>query len=100
LKRWSEEPFSQLLLVNRIVDTGIAMYEGWLNRLADQIPGHSAALMLTTLSIGSAILVRRREHRVSVLGPPLPIGKPRWSFTLVAAIGARRLICRWQFFLP
>ena len=82
-----EEPFSQLPLVDRIVDTGVAMHEGQLFGLANQLLGLTAALGLITLSI-SAIVMWWRRRQVGVLGAPLPIGKPRWSFALVAAIVA------------
>jgi len=82
-----EEPFSQLPLVDRVVDTGVAMHEGQLFGLANQLLGLAAALGLITLSI-SAIVMWWRRRQVGVLGAPLPIGKPRLSFALVAAIVA------------
>jgi uncharacterized iron-regulated membrane protein len=84
------EPFSQLPLVDRIVDTGVAMHEGQLFGLANQLLGLTAALGLITLSI-SAIVMWWRRRQVGVLGAPLPIGKPHWSFALVAAIIALAL---------
>ena len=80
-----EEPFSQLPLADRIVDTGVAMHEGQLFGLANQLLGLTAALGLITLSISAIVMWWRRRH-TGVLGAPLPIGKPRWSFALVAAI--------------
>ena len=82
-----EEPFSQLPLADRIVDTGVAMHEGQLFGLANQLLGLTAALGLITLSI-SAIVMWWRRRQVGVLGAPLPIGKPRWSLALVTAIVA------------
>jgi len=80
-----EEPFSQLPLVDRIVDTGVAMHEGQLFGFVNQLIGLTAALGLILLSI-SAIVMWWRRRQTGVLGAPLPIGKPRWSFALVAAI--------------
>jgi len=81
------EPFSQLPLVDRIVDTGVAMHEGQLFGLPNQLLGLATALGLITMCI-SAIVMWWRRRADGVLGAPLPIGKPRWSFTLVAAIVA------------
>ena len=80
-----EEPFSQQPIMDRIVDTGVAMHEGQLFGLANQLLGLVTALGLVTLSI-SAIVMWWRRRQVGVLGAPLPIGKPRWSFALVAVI--------------
>ena len=82
-----EEPFSQLPLVDRIVDTGVAMHEGQLFGLVNQLIGLTAALGLITLSISAIVMWWRRRHS-GVLGAPLPIGKPRWSFALVTAVVA------------
>ena len=82
-----EEPFSQLPLVDRIVDTGVAMHEGQLFGFVNQLIGLTAALGLILLSI-SAIVMWWRRRQTGVLGAPLPIGKPRWSFALGAAIFA------------
>jgi len=81
------EPFSHLPLVDRIVDTGVAMHEGQLFGLPNQILGLATALGLITMCI-SAIVMWWRRRADGVLGAPLPIGRPRWSFTLVAAIVA------------
>ena len=82
-----EEPFSQLPLVDRIVDTGVAMHEGQLFGLMNQLFGLTAALGLITLSISAIVMWWRRRH-VGVLGAPLAIGKPRWSFVLVTVVVA------------
>ena len=81
------EPFSQLPLVDRLVDTGVAMHEGQLFGLPNQLLGLATALGLITMCI-SAIVMWWRRRADGVLGAPLPIGRPRWSFTLVVAIVA------------
>ena len=81
------EPFSQLPLVDRIVDTGVAMHEGQLFGLANQLIGLATALGLITMTISAMVMWWRRRN-IGVLGAPIPIGKPRWSFTLVTVIVA------------
>ena len=81
------EPFSQLPLLDRIVDTGVAMHEGQLFGLANQLLGLTAAMGLITLSLSAMVLWWRRRQ-VGVLGAPIPMGKPRWSLSLVAVIVA------------
>ena len=81
------EPFSQQPLLDRIVDTGVAMHEGQLFGLANQLLGLATAMGLVTLSF-SAIVLWWRRRQIGVLGAPIPLGKPRWTFALVAAIVA------------
>jgi uncharacterized iron-regulated membrane protein len=81
------EPFSQQPLLDRIVDTGVAMHEGQLFGLANQLLGLATAMGLVTLSC-SAIVLWWRRRQIGVLGAPIPLGKPRWTFALVAAIVA------------
>jgi uncharacterized iron-regulated membrane protein len=80
-----QEPFSQQPLVDRLINICIAMHEGQLFGWISQMLGLTAALGLITLSI-SAIVMWWRRRKVGVLGAPLPIGKPRWSFALVTAV--------------
>jgi len=81
------EPFSQQPLFDRMVDTGVAMHEGQLFGLANQLLGLTAAIGLITLSF-SAIVLWWRRRQVGVLGAPIPLGKPQWTFTVVAIIVA------------
>ena len=81
------EPFSQQPLLDRIVDTGVAIHEGQLFGLANQLLGLATAMGLVTLSC-SAIVLWWRRRQIGVLGAPIPLGKPRWTFALVAVIVA------------
>jgi len=81
------EPFSRQPLLDRLVDTGVAMHEGQLFGLANQLLGLAAAMGLVTLCV-SAIILWWRRRQIGVLGAPIPLGEPRWSFALVAAIVA------------
>ena len=82
-----QEPFSQLPLLDQIVNTGVAMHEGQFFGLTNQLLGLATAMGLVTLSL-SAIVLWWRRRQVGILGAPVPLGKPRWSFGLVAIIVA------------
>ncbi len=77
--------FNQTMLLDRIVGVGIATHEGQLFGFANQILGLITAVGLITLSVSAVVLWWRRRH-VGVLGAPLPIERPRWSWALVAAV--------------
>jgi len=66
------------------------MHEGQLFGVANQLIGLATALGLIAMSV-SAIVMWWRRRDAGVLGAPLPIGKARWSFTLVVAIVALAL---------
>ncbi|MGI4755424.1 MAG: PepSY-associated TM helix domain-containing protein [Janthinobacterium lividum] len=81
----SRRSFNQGMLLDRVVGVGIAAHEGQLFGWVNQLLGLTAALGLTLLSVSAAVLWWRRRH-AGVLGAPVPIGKPRWSFPLVASV--------------
>jgi uncharacterized iron-regulated membrane protein len=86
----SREDFARRHLVDRIVGVGIAAHQGQLFGLANQLLGLMTAMGLVTLCV-SAVILWWRRRRVGVLGAPLPIGTPRWSFVLVAVVVALAL---------
>ncbi|WP_263385690.1 PepSY-associated TM helix domain-containing protein [Granulicella arctica] len=81
------ENFDQRGIVDRVVGIGVAAHEGQLFGLVNQVIGLCTAMGLVLLS-GSAIVLWWRRRHVGVLGAPLPIGRTRWSFPLLAAIVA------------
>jgi uncharacterized iron-regulated membrane protein len=81
----SREEFSQRHIIDRVLGIGIAAHEGQLFGLANQLLGLATAMGLVTLSISALVLWWRRRH-VGVLGAPLPAGKPRWSFAVIAVV--------------
>jgi uncharacterized iron-regulated membrane protein len=81
----SRENFNQTLLLDRVVLTGVAIHEGQLFGVANQMLGLLTAFGLITLCLSAVVLWWRRRH-VGVLGAPVPMERPRCSFTLVAAV--------------
>ena len=77
--------FNQTMLIDRIVGVGIATHEGQLFGGINQLLGLLTALGLVALCVSAVILWWRRRH-VGVLGAPVPLGRPRWSFALMAAV--------------
>jgi uncharacterized iron-regulated membrane protein len=84
------EDFAQRHLIDRIIGVGIAAHEGQLFGVTNQLLGLATAMGLVTLSLSATILWWRRRA-VGVLGAPLPTGKPRWSFILIAFIAGLAL---------
>jgi uncharacterized iron-regulated membrane protein len=73
------------MLLDRMVLTGVAIHEGQLFGVLNQMIGVLTAMGLITLCVSAVILWWKRRH-VGVLGAPLPLGSPRWTFALVAAV--------------
>ena len=71
--------------IDRIIGYGIAVHEGALFGIANQILGTVTALFLIVLAVSGAILWWRRRP-VGLLGAPLPVGRPRFGAALAAAI--------------
>jgi uncharacterized iron-regulated membrane protein len=86
----SREDFNQRQIIDRVLGVGIAAHEGQLFGLANQFLGLATAMGLVTLAISALVLWWRRRH-VGVLGAPIPVGKPRWSFALIAVVVALAL---------
>ncbi|MDE1161835.1 MAG: PepSY domain-containing protein [Acidobacteriaceae bacterium] len=81
----SRQNFNQRLLLDRIVGVGVAAHEGQLFGLANQLLGLATAMGLVLLCASAAVLWWRRRS-VGVLGAPMPMARPRWSFALVTAV--------------
>jgi uncharacterized iron-regulated membrane protein len=81
------ENFSQRSLIDRMVGVGVAAHEGQLFGLANQLIELLTAMGLVTLSASAVVLWWRRRN-VGVLGAPVPMRKPRFSFGLAALIVA------------
>ncbi len=77
--------FNQTMLLDQIVGVGIATHEGQLFGFANQLLGVVTALGLITLCV-SAVKLWWGRRLAGVLGAPLPIERPRWSFALLAAV--------------
>jgi uncharacterized iron-regulated membrane protein len=71
--------FNQRMLLDRIVNVGIAVHEGQLFGIVNQLLGLMTAIGLLTLC-GSAVVVWWRRRLTGVLGAPAPMARPRWSF--------------------
>lgn len=84
------DDFSHRSLIDRILGVGIAAHEGQLFGFANQILSVATAMGLVTLCVSAAILWWRRRS-VGVLGAPVPMARPRWSFAPVAVILALAL---------
>lgn len=81
----TRQNFNQRLLLDRMVGVGVAAHEGHLFGLANQLLGLATAMGLVLLSASAAVMWWRRRQ-VGVLGAPMPMARPRWTFALVAAV--------------
>lgn len=86
----STRGFAQRHWIDRAIGTGIAVHEGALFGLANQILGTLTALGLMLLAVSGAVLWWRRRP-VGLLGAPIPLSRPRFGWALVTAIGALAL---------
>jgi uncharacterized iron-regulated membrane protein len=77
--------FNQSMLLDRMVGVGVATHEGQLFGVFNQLLGLLTALGLITLCVSAVNLWWSRRH-ARVLGAPLPMKQPRWSFALIAAL--------------
>ncbi|HTU45398.1 MAG TPA: PepSY domain-containing protein [Bryobacteraceae bacterium] len=82
--------FDQTMLLDRVVNIGIATHEGQLFGLFNQFLGLLTTLGLITLCV-SAVAMWWRRRRAGMLGAPLPLERPRWSFAVFAAVFALAL---------
>ncbi|WP_348269645.1 PepSY domain-containing protein [Edaphobacter paludis] len=76
------EGFRQRGLVDRIIGIGVAAHEGQLFGLFNQLLGLFTAIGLVLLST-SAVVLWWRRRAVGVLGAPVQVRKPRFSWGLV-----------------
>lgn len=81
----SRKNFNQGMILDRLVGTGIAAHEGQLFGLMNQLLGLATAMGLLLLCVSAVVLWWRRRH-VGVLGAPISLVRPRWSFALVVAV--------------
>lgn len=71
--------------IDRIIGYGIAVHEGALFGIANQILGTLTALLLVVLAVSGGVLWWRRRP-TGLLGAPVPSARPRYRPVLVAAI--------------
>lgn len=77
--------FAQRHWIDRAIGYGVAVHEGALFGLANQLLGTLTALLLVLLAVSGAVMWWRRRP-MGLLGAPLPRGRPRFGMALVAAI--------------
>jgi uncharacterized iron-regulated membrane protein len=77
--------FGQRPMLDRIIGTSVAAHEGQLFGIANQLLGLFTALGLITISVSAIVLWWRRRPN-GVLGAPVAISKPRFTFGLVVLI--------------
>lgn len=77
--------FAQRHWIDRMIGYGIAVHEGALFGLANQIAGTIVALLLALLAGSGAVLWWRRRP-VGLLGAPIPLTRPRYGPVLIGAI--------------
>jgi uncharacterized iron-regulated membrane protein len=71
--------------IDRVIGYGIAVHEGALFGLANQMLGTLTALFLVMLAISGTVLWWRRRP-TGMLGAPLRLSRPRFRTPLIAAI--------------
>lgn len=79
------EDFHQRPLIDRIVGTGVAAHEGQLFGWFNQALGVLTALCLIALSL-SALLMWWKRKPIGVIGAPLPVKAPRYSYGFYALL--------------
>ena len=77
--------FSDRQFVDQWVGTGVALHEGQMFGLPNQILNLVVATGLATASVSAALLWWRQRTR-GILGAPLPIGQPRFSAGLLIIV--------------
>jgi uncharacterized iron-regulated membrane protein len=83
----STKAFAQRHWIDQTIAYGVAVHEGALFGLANQILGTLTAIFLMILAISGAVMWWRRRP-VGLLGAPLPQSRPRFGAGLVGAIVA------------
>ena len=77
--------FTQRHWIDRTIGYGIAVHEGALFGLANQIAGTVTAMFLILLAVSGAVLWWRRRP-IGLLGAPVPLSRPRFGPLLIGAI--------------
>ena len=85
--------FAQRHWIDRIVGYGIAVHEGALFGIANQLIGTATALLLVVLAVSGTVLWWRRRPQ-GLLGAPLPLSRPRFGAGLVVTI------CTLALYMP
>jgi len=75
--------FGQRPIIDRFVGIGVAAHEGHLYGWLNQLVNLCTALGLIILCL-SAVMMWWRRRPEGILGAPIPLGKPRWTFAMVA----------------
>ncbi|MFA5964882.1 MAG: PepSY domain-containing protein [Sphingomonas sp.] len=86
----SRTGFAQRHWIDRLIGYGIAVHEGALLGVANQVVGTLTALFLVMLAISGAVMWWRRRPD-GTLGAPRPLSRPRFGPALVALIVALAL---------
>lgn len=81
----SRQDFAERHWVDRVVGYGIAVHEGALFGLLNQLIGTLTACLLATLSISGAVMWWRRRPE-GVLGAPPVRSRPRFGVLLLCAV--------------
>ena len=77
--------FSQRPLIDRLVGIGVAAHEGQLYGWMNKVVNLSTAMGLALLCISALVLWWRRRPE-GVLGAPIPLSKPRFTFAFAALV--------------
>jgi uncharacterized iron-regulated membrane protein len=86
----SRTNFEQRHWIDQTIGYGVAIHEGALFGLANQIIGSLTAVFLVILAVSGGVMWWRRRPS-GLLGAPLPRGRARFGFGLIAAIAALAL---------
>jgi uncharacterized iron-regulated membrane protein len=77
--------FGQRPLIDRLVGIGVAAHEGHLYGWLNQLVNLCTAMGLITLCVSALVMWWRRRPE-GVLGAPMPLGKPRFTFAFAALV--------------
>jgi len=83
----SRTDFDQRYWIDRTIGYGVAVHEGALFGLANQILGSLTAVFLVVLAVSGGVMWWRRRP-TGLLGAPLPRGRARFGSGLIAVIAA------------
>jgi uncharacterized iron-regulated membrane protein len=83
----NRKDFSDRHWIDRVIGYGVAVHEGALFGLANQILGTLTALFLVVLSVSGVVMWWRRRP-AGKLGAPMILDRPRFGVPLMIAIAA------------